>query len=161
MTIRPATAGDWPRIAELAELLVRAHFAFDPMRFIHPSSLEGHAYTRRVREEIDGGRAMVAVAELHGQIAGYVFAGIEPESWKELRREAGYVHDLVVDEPHRRAGVGRALVASAVDWFDARGVTRIMLWTAPQNAGAHRLFRDAGFRQTMIEMTLDKLESAR
>jgi GNAT superfamily N-acetyltransferase len=161
MTIRPAAADDWPRIGELAELLVRAHFAFDPMRFIHPSALEGHDYTRRVREEIDRGHAMVAVAELHGRIAGYVFAGVEPESWKELRREAGYVHDLVVDDAHRRAGVGRALIASAVDWFNARGITRIMLWTAPQNAGAQRLFHRVGFRQTMIEMTLDTLESAR
>lgn len=156
MTIRPATDDDWPRIGELSELLVRAHFAFDPSRFIDPSALEGHAYTSRVREEIDRGDATVRVAQIDGRIAGYVFAGIEPASWKELRHEAGYVHDLVVDERHRSAGVGRALIVTAIDWFASRGITRIMLWTAPQNVGAHRLFNRVGFRQTMIEMTLDR-----
>jgi ribosomal protein S18 acetylase RimI-like enzyme len=85
-----------------------------------------------------------------------VFAGIEPESWKELRHEAGYIHDLVVDERHRGRAIGGALIGRAVDWFRARGSARVMLWTAVSNAAAQKLFRAAGFRPTMIEMTLDQ-----
>ena len=40
--------------------------------------------------------------ERGGAAVGYVFAGIEPFSWKELRDAAGFVHDIVVDE--RNAG---------------------------------------------------------
>ena len=145
MTIRFATGRDWPRIGELGELLVRAHHGFDPSRFLHPDALRADTYIARVRAESDRGDAMVAVADAGDRVVGYVFAAVEPESWKELRHQAGFIHDLAVDESHRRAGVGRALLASAIDWFAARGVPRVMLWSAAPNAGAQQLFRDAGF----------------
>jgi GNAT superfamily N-acetyltransferase len=154
MTIRPVTAGDWPRIGELAELLVQTHYALDPLRFVHPDTLPGSTYTSRVREEIEQGRAMVQVAADDDRVVGFVFAGIEPGSWKELRHDAGYIQDIVVDGAHRRLGIGRALVASAIDWFAANGVVRVMLWTA--NTDAQRLFLSVGFRPTMIEMTLER-----
>lgn len=156
MTIRPVTASDWPRIGELSELLVRAHHGYDASRFMPVNMLPADVYTSRVRAEIERGQMIVRVADIDGGVVGYVFAGIEPESWKELRHEAGYIHDLVVDDTHRRSGIGGALLASAVEWFDTRQVTRIMLWTAPQNMQAQSLFRRTGFRQTMIEMTLDR-----
>jgi GNAT superfamily N-acetyltransferase len=158
MTIRPVATSDWPRIGHLSELLVRAHHAYDSSRFIHPEVLPGDLYTARVRAEVAQGQMMLHVAETDGEVVGFVLAGIEPESWKELRHEAGYVHDVVVDEPHRHTGIGAALVAAALDWFKARGTSRIMLWTAPQNVDAQRLFQRVGFRPTMIEMSLERAE---
>jgi len=156
MTIRPATAQDWPRISALSELLVHAHHTYDASRFIPVDALPGDVYAARVLEEIAGGRGTVLVADVDGSVVGYVFAGIEAESWKELRHQAGFVHDLVVEEGARRGGVGAALLERAVEWFTVRGVTRVMLWTAPQNVQAQRLFRRIGFRETMIEMTLGR-----
>jgi len=156
MTIRPPLPVDWPAVGRLAELLVRTHYAFDQFRFVHPDTLRADEYTARLRDEVDRGHSMVRVAEENGRVVGYVFAGIEPGNWKELRPDAGYIHDLAVDPDHRRAGVGAALIESAMEWFDARGVTRVMLWTATSNADAQRLFRRVGFRATMIEMTLDR-----
>lgn len=156
MTIRPAVDADWDRVGALGEVLVDTHYAFDRRRFMHPDTLRAEAYISHLREEIAHGRAVVHVAEVGGAVAGYVFAGIEPESWKDLRHEAGYIHDLVVDAAHRRGGVGRALIASAVRWFADRGVDRVMLGAAPANAGAQQLFRSLGFRPSMIEMTLER-----
>lgn len=155
MTIRHARDSDWPRIGELGELLVRAHHEYDRARFIPPEKLAGEVYTSRVREELAANRGAIFVADVDGQVVGYVFAGIEPDSWKELRHEAGYIHDLVVDRAIRRSGVGRALLFRAIEWCRSRGVSRIMLWTAVQNSGAQELFARAGFRTTMMEMTLD------
>ena len=156
MTIRPARDDDWPRIGVLAEELVRTHHGFDARRFIHPDTLRADAYVSHLRADVRAGHAVVLIAERAGTLVGYVFAGVEPESRKELRGEAGYIHDLVVDQPQRETGVGRALLSSAIDWFDARGIARVMLWTAPFNERGRHVFERAGFRQTMIEMTLDR-----
>jgi GNAT superfamily N-acetyltransferase len=155
MTIRGITDADWARVGQLGEVLIQAHHRFDGSRFLHPDALRAEAYVRHLRGELERGEAMVHVADEGGLVIGYVFAGIEPESWKELRHRAGFIHDLVVDEAHRGAGAGRALVASAIDWFTARGVRRVMLWSAHSNVDAQRLFQQAGFRPTMIEMTFD------
>jgi len=86
-------------------------------------------------------------------IVGYVYAGIEPRSWKELRERAGFVHDVVVDPRARRQGLAARLVDAAATALEARGVPRVILWTAEKNTRARRLFQRLGFRETMIEMT--------
>ena len=60
---------------------------------------------------------------------------------------------VLVDEAHRRAGVAGALLDAASEWLKSRGAPRVMLWTAERNHAAQRLFEQAGFRRTMIEMT--------
>lgn len=156
MTIRPAADADWLRVGALGEILVATHYAFDRRRFVHPDTLPADAYISHLRQEVAHGLAVVHVAAVGDGVAGYVFAGIEPESWKDLRDEAGYIHDLVVDAGHRRGGIGRALVESAVRWFADRGINRVMLGAAPANTGAQHLFRSLGFRPSMIEMMLER-----
>ena len=82
-----------------------------------------------------------------------MYAGIEPLSWKELRDEAGFIHDIVVDESHRGGGIATALIETVSLWLKAKGAPRVILWTAESNHAAQRLFEQAGFRRTMIEMT--------
>jgi GNAT superfamily N-acetyltransferase len=155
MTIHPAAGADWTGVGRLADLLVRTHHDFDKSRFVAPGFLPQDAYTARLRDETSRGHAIVLVAHIDDAVVGYVFAGVEPENWKELRHEAGYIHDLVVAPEQRRSGIGAALVEGAIGWFRARGIARVMLWTAWANVDAQQLFRRVGFRPTMIEMTLE------
>ena len=74
-------------------------------------------------------------------------------SWKELRDEAGFVHDLIVDPDPSRQGRGALLLDAAIEWLRGRGMPRVVLWTAEQNTGGQRLFARMGFRRTMVEMT--------
>jgi ribosomal protein S18 acetylase RimI-like enzyme len=97
----------------------------------------------------------VFVAERDGVVVGYVYAGLEPLSWKELRGPAGFIHDIVVDDTARRSGLARQLLHAAVEWLRDHGAPRVMLWTASQNEHAQHLFDSIGFRRTMIEMTLE------
>jgi ribosomal protein S18 acetylase RimI-like enzyme len=82
-----------------------------------------------------------------------VYTALEPQSWKDLRDAAGYIHDVIVAPEAQRLGVAGALVETACEWCRSVGAPRVMLGTAERNDRAQRLFTRLGFRRTMIEMT--------
>ena len=151
--IRPATAADVPALGRMGASLLRLHYSFDQQRFIAPRGNAEEGYGWFLGSQLEDAEAVVLVAERSGVVAGYVYAGLEPHSWKELRDAAGFIHDVVVDDAHRGAGIGTALIDAASAWLKAHGAPRVMLWTAERNHAAQRLFERAGFRRTMIEMT--------
>jgi len=152
-SIRRATRADLPALGQLGGMLMRAHYAWDPRRFLAPGDDPESGYGWFLGTELTNDDVVVLVAEQEGNVVGYVYAGIEPMSWKELRHEAGFIHDIAVDERARRTGVARQLMDAAASWMREKGAVRLMLWTAEQNVGAQRLFEALGFRRTMIEMT--------
>jgi len=151
--VRRATDADAPALGRLGAMLLRAHYAFDPQRFIAPGSNPESGYEWFLRGQLEEDDAAVFVAEQDRQVIGYVFAALEPISWKELREACGFIHDIVVDDPQRRGGVATALLEAAIEWLRGRGAPRVILGTAERNAAAQRLFEKLGFRRTMIEMT--------
>jgi GNAT superfamily N-acetyltransferase len=152
-TIRAATEQDAGALGRLGALLLRAHHAFDSQRFMAPGRSPEVGYGAFLVSQLEDEDVVVLVAECRGRVIGYVYAGLEPRSWKELRDACGFIHDVAVEEPGRRAGVATALVEAAVEWLGERGAPRVVLWTAERNEGAQRLFDRLGFRRTMIEMT--------
>lgn len=153
IVIRVARESDLPALGRLGALLLREHHAFDEQRFIPPGPDPEAGYAWFLGTQLHEQNAVILVA-VHGtEIAGYAFAVIEPHSWKELRDEAGFVHDVVVDERYQRGGIATALIEAIAVWFRGRGVPRAVLWTAERNVAAQRLFTRLGFRPTMIEMT--------
>ena len=155
ITIRPATERDLPALGRLGARLLRTHYAFDAARFMAPGVDPEGGYAWFLGTQIAEADVVVLVAERADAIVGYVYAGLEPQSWKELREPAGFVHDVVVDEASQSGGIAGALMKAAIDWLRERGAPRVLLWTAPQNAPAQRVFEKLGFRRTMIEMTLE------
>ena len=151
--IRPAGTADLPVLGQLGAQLMRVHHDFDTQRFLSPGADPAGGYARFLGSRIEHKDGLVLVAERDGDVIGYVYAAIEPLSWKELRDEAGFIHDLVVDPAHRGSGAGSQLLDAALEWLRDRGMPRVMLCTAEQNAGAQRLFARHGFRRTMVEMT--------
>jgi ribosomal protein S18 acetylase RimI-like enzyme len=153
LRVRPARPGDLQALGRLGADLMRSHYAYDRQRFMPPGAHPEHGYASFLGSLLDRSDVAIFVAEVAGAVAGYVYAGVEPISWKELRDECGYVHDLVVDDAHRGRGVGTLLMEAALGWMKERGLPRVVLCTAQSNDGAQRLFAHLGFRRTMIEMT--------
>lgn len=135
--------------------LMRTHYALDHQRFLSPDDGAEAGYGGFLGSQLDEADSVVLVAEVDGHVAGYVYAGIEPLSWKELRDEAGFIHDLLVSDEVRNTGVGQQLLDAAIAWLQQAGLPRVVLWTAARNDGAQRLFARRGFRSTMVEMTLE------
>jgi len=155
IVIRPATRQDLPVLGKLGAMLMRLHYGFDPQRFLMPAADSEAGYAWFLGTQLRDADATVLVAEDKGshEVVGYVYAALEPLSWKELRDAAGFIHDVIVADSHRRSGVASALIESAIEWLRDKGAPRVILGTAERNDSAQRLFAALGFRRTMIEMT--------
>lgn len=156
VTIRRAEARDLEAVGRLGARLLRDHHEFDRLRFMAPRDNTEAGYAWFLGAQLHRDDAAVFVAERDGQVVGYVYAGIEPQSWKELREEAGFIHDVYVEASARRCGVATALIEAAAAWLAGRGMPRIVLWTAAPNEAARRLFERLGFRHTMTELTRER-----
>jgi GNAT superfamily N-acetyltransferase len=152
--IRPASKSDVAALGRHGAALMRQHHASDPRRFILTDRPE-EGYGRFLVSQLANPDMLVLVAERADEVVGYVFAGLEPISWRDLRGPCGFIHDVYVHESARRQGVGLRLLRAAIDWAHSKGRTQVVLWSKSGNDGAQRVFAKLGFRDTMIEMTLD------
>ena len=153
--IRKAERRDLPSLGRLGVMLMETHYAFDRQRFIAPASGSESGYASFLGSRLDSRDDCVYVAEEDGAIRGYVFVALEPMSWKELRGPAGFIHDVAVAEESRQSGIATKLMEAAMAWLRERKAPRVILWTAAPNAAAQSLFHRLGFRDTMIEMTME------
>jgi GNAT superfamily N-acetyltransferase len=153
-TLRPAVPGDQEALGRYGAALMRQHHASDPERFILTASPEA-GYGRFLVSQLADPESLVLVAERAGAVVGYVYASLEPVSWRDLRGPCGFVHDVYVDAAARHTGVGRGLVQAAIEWSRSHGRSQVVLWSKARNGDAQRLFTALGFRSTMNEMTLD------
>ena len=151
--IRRANEADLPVLGKLGASLLLLHHAFDPDRFMSPPADPDAAYAWFLGTQLQEADVAVFVAERGGAVIGYVYAALEPRSWKELRDEAGFIHDVVVAKEAQRLGNASTLIDKACEWLHSIGAPRVVLWTAEENVGAQQLFTRVGFRRTMIEMT--------
>ena len=155
VTVRPASPTDRAAIGHLGALLVAEHHQFDPKRFLAPVPGLAERYGSFLISQVDRPEMRVLVAQREGEVVGYAFGGMEGNDYMALRGPAGVVYDLVVDPNHRRQGIGRALLAAVLDALSELGAPRALLFTADKNHVAQALFDQAGFRRTMIEMTVE------
>jgi ribosomal protein S18 acetylase RimI-like enzyme len=154
-TVRPAVPTDARALGRLGGALVRFHHAIDPSRFLVAPDLD-RGYGRWLGRELAAPEAVVLVAAApEGELLGYVYGRVEARDWMRLLDAHADLHDILVADGARGRGVGRALLAAFVAAVRARGTPRVVLQTAFANERAQAVFREAGFRPTMIEMTLD------
>ncbi|HTK55504.1 MAG TPA: ribosomal protein S18-alanine N-acetyltransferase [Gemmatimonadales bacterium] len=120
--LRPATSAD-----------ARAIAALERQSFSDPWSAES------IRESIAMPWMFTHVAEdPEGAVLGYVFC-------REIAGESELLN-LAVAEGERRGGVGRALLATALAWAEARGARETFLEVRASNTAAIALYEKAGFR---------------
>lgn len=156
--IRPATAADLPRLGRLGALLVETHHGFDPRRFLAKRDRTPVDYASFLIGQMSEPDVVLLVADDHGDVIGYTYATVEGYDYMSLRGPAGVIQDIVVDLERRRRGVGQQLLTAVLAELRRRGAPQVVLSTAEHNTAAQELFARAGFRRTMVEMTLNTTE---
>jgi ribosomal protein S18 acetylase RimI-like enzyme len=155
VTVRLARASDERALGRLGAMLVVEHHDFDAKRFIAPLPDLPERYGQFLVSQIARAGMIVLVAQREREVVGYAYAGMEGNDYMALRGPAGVLYDLVVDPEHRRQRIGTALMAAALEALRKLGAPRVVLFTAERNHVAQAMFDRAGFRRTMIEMTLE------
>jgi ribosomal protein S18 acetylase RimI-like enzyme len=152
LTVRPMKNTDLDAVSRLGAELVRLHHRYDPRRFFTTDDPQG-GYKWFLGTQMKNADVVLLVAELDGEIAGYLYGSLEERDWARLVDAHGAINDVYVDERYRRRGVARALVNGGVAALEEKGAKRVLLSSAWPNTEAQALFEACGFRRTMVEMT--------
>ena len=94
----------------------------------------------------------VFVAEVEGNVVGYVFCDVI----KEGDGKTLYVDDLCIDEAYRRLGIGKMLIDRAKSYAFEKNCRCVMLNVWEFNESAVRFYENYGFstRSRHLEMKL-------
>jgi GNAT superfamily N-acetyltransferase len=149
--VRPARRSDLRVLGRLGAALAHAHHSWDPGRFFVVDDME-KGYAWWLGKELKNRRAVVLVAERCGRVIGYAYGRLERRDWNALRDACAVGVDLMVEPGQRGRGVGRALAMALLQALGRLRAPRVILLAAVPNRKAQRLFRQLGFRPTVIEM---------
>jgi len=98
-----------------------------------------------------GDQPLARVAEVGGRIVGVVIGEIR--SWEFHLPPTGWITVLMVDPDYRRQGIGRRLLAEALDYFRERGVRSVRTMVGWSDGDVLSFFTAMGFdRGPFIEL---------
>jgi ribosomal protein S18 acetylase RimI-like enzyme len=153
MNIRSSSQKDFDGLLELWK-----EFAKDPHSIDRP--IPTHAENiRRQRELIgklvDEDPRQVQVAEQNGILVGYLMCQRIGRSTLEMAYKWGHISDLYVKRTHRRQGIGRKLLQTALEYLKSVGNEHVRLAVWQGNEGAIKLYRELGFRDHVHVLQID------
>jgi GNAT superfamily N-acetyltransferase len=143
-SVRPAHESDCAEIARLSGQLGYPAAA-DTMR-------------GRLQRLIASAQDAVFVAEsADGGLIGWVQGALSQYLESDYRV---VIAGLIVEEPHQRRGVGRALVQQVEHWAAEHGVKQTVVRCQTKREGAHRFYESLGYRPSKTQIVFRKaLES--
>jgi ribosomal-protein-alanine N-acetyltransferase len=145
-TVRPATAGDAPRLRVLqAELTAPTPALLNAALPDETAYGDAGAPTPEVLPTTAEAFTLLVSVDAADIAVGYLLA---------LAGETTHIAELVVDPAARREGRGRALLGTLIE----QAPTPITVHVAADNTAAQRLYRSVGFQQQ--DRTADRFEHA-
>ncbi len=137
------------RITDIAPLQALAATAFVRSRFVTDPFFDAEANVKLHREWVKnlfGGLAQaIFVCEIDGNVAGFVSNSVNAT---EAR-----IALIATNARYRRMGIGKALVAKAVNWSHDQGVPNAHVKTQAHNYPALALYHRAGYVVSKTELT--------
>ncbi len=100
---------------------------------------------------LTGDQPLARVAEAGGRIVGVLIGEIR--SWEFHLPPTGWITVLMVDPDYRRQGIGRRLLAEALDYFRERGLRSVRTMVGWSDGDVLSFFTAMGFdRGPFIEL---------
>jgi RimJ/RimL family protein N-acetyltransferase len=139
-TVRPAVPADAEALVTLADAVAGEREAWLITDSSWRSVGEERRYLRALRRYT---HAAVFVAETEGGVVARLSIARDPHPASSHVADLG----LMVAAGWRRRGIGRALLAQAVDWARESGIRKLELHVFPHNEPAIALYESFGFER--------------
>lgn len=138
--VRAATVGDTTILASLSS------------QFGYPAAVRDVEIRLRMMEASPEHRVLVACLE-DGSVVGWIHVYI---AMRVESNPFGELGGFVVEENHRRRGIGSALLGAAETWLTGRGIETLRVRSRSTRVDAHAFFEKAGFSMTKDQRVFDK-----
>jgi GNAT superfamily N-acetyltransferase len=152
LILRHAEATDMDRIKPLWHALYQHQFEHGMLLRLPEDAYD--AWLKSI-EPLLGRFADVVVAEQEGNIVAFVAGRIRTLPPYFGSAIIGTISEVFVSESHRGAGVGRRLLAFALEWFHAQRITRVELQVVAGNRDGIRFYRELGWHEELVQMVWD------
>lgn len=122
IVIRPAVPEDAEAIARTYMESAEHHAGLDPGRYWIPDATAIEARYREERQHSPEERGITLVAELQGEVVGFVDARVE-SSPDPMHRDLLYCHiaEIAVSRRAQSHGIGERMLRAAEDWGRENG----------------------------------------
>ena len=101
----------------------------------------GRKSARHLDEDLLRDPNGIFVAEVNGQIAGYI------STWQDREAGIGHIPNVAIEAEFRGQGLGRRLIEHAMQQFRNCGLTHAKIETLEQNATGQHLYTSLRFRE--------------
>ena len=140
IAIRKAEPADAAQLVSLAEAVGREEGRWILSADSWRSIADERRYVKSVYRHPD---AAVYVAEEDGVVLARMSLSRDPHPASRHVADLG----LMVDDRHRRRGIGTMLLTAAVEWARMAGIEKLELHVFPWNEAALRLYESFGFER--------------
>lgn len=158
IAVRPGQPGDGEAVARLSGDSAEFYRGLAPDEFRVPDS-DGQAEWLDSFLTADGERELALVAELDGEVAGYLEARLEEpldsaryQTNPELAERRLFIGALLTARAYWRRGVGSALVEAAEAWGRNRGATVAVMDTYAESPVSVPFWEGRGYRTRSVIM---------
>ncbi|MCH2125112.1 MAG: GNAT family N-acetyltransferase [Pirellulaceae bacterium] len=144
LLIRTYQSDDLPR---LKDLTIEGFESVSIDRNIEDAfgEINGHDWrwrkVRHIDNDVEANSPGVFVAVLDGQVVGFITTRVDREAG------TGLIPNLAVDSQQRQKGIGKKLLAQALDYFRGLELTHARIETLDQNEIGQRLYPWMGFQE--------------
>jgi GNAT superfamily N-acetyltransferase len=141
-----------------ASIHIRAAVRADALSLARLSDQLGYpadeeTIARRLQDVLGRRAGAVMVAEIDGKVAGW--AHVLPQ--RRLEHDANAeLAGLVVDEPARGSGIGRALLHAAEAWAGEQGYPELVVRSNVIRERAHRFYLREGYAEKKRQVVFTK-----
>jgi GNAT superfamily N-acetyltransferase len=149
LVLRHANVEELEQIQPLWQALYRHQFEHGMLLQLPEGAYD--AWLKSIRPFL-GRFASVVVAELNGEIVGFVAGRIRTLPPYFGAATIGAISEVFVSDQYRSRGIGQRLLEFALKWFEDQQITRVELQVVAGNPDGIRFYRQLGWHEELLQM---------